>query len=531
MIRLLAILFFLFCASTGWARTLYEIMGVERSADVATLKAAHRALARKYHPDLNPGDATAEAKFKEMQNAYDILSNPNKRASYDAHGTTEFRASTPRSGMTEEEVKRYREAKDARMADEMGAKHSNKKWTYEPKSHRFYDNRTKKWLSIRDGNFYSAEGYLFYPHDGRYYSTDLGADFYPEDGNGWHRRVDNGSDEFVKIDPKTGFSLSAKYEPGTISDASDLFDQILNPVSVADDFAGRGNRAELLKQLKELPWTPEQKADYIARAKAHIKILARRDMQAKFTTHHHYVESFMKAIIDNPVSMNNPEIVVDFIHSNPSFAETLSKNILMKDEWRDHANAPVWLEELFSREAGAQAFIEASFPKSNTPADLVKQFKKAYPTMLKAGLTPETSNTLVNYVGRYEPGAYEFFKPELLKLARSPAFLELISGVDPKYTANLVKFLDWLKQHDPQSAQIFSRALAMPGTKRDDYWRITPDRTENRFHESEFIAARKRSMQARMQFLQGSLPNIAHSSSGAGAEADCMRTYVKFRMN
>ena len=65
---------------------LYEVLGVARNASEAELKKAYRRLAMKHHPDRNPGDKAAEAKFKEIQTAYDILSDPQKRAAYDQFG-------------------------------------------------------------------------------------------------------------------------------------------------------------------------------------------------------------------------------------------------------------------------------------------------------------------------------------------------------------------------------------------------------------------------------------------------------------
>lgn len=66
-------------------RCLYETLGVEPSADYATIKAAYRREALRNHPDKNPGDALAEERFKEVQNAYEILSDDNERAWYDSH--------------------------------------------------------------------------------------------------------------------------------------------------------------------------------------------------------------------------------------------------------------------------------------------------------------------------------------------------------------------------------------------------------------------------------------------------------------
>jgi DnaJ-class molecular chaperone len=67
-------------------RDYYEVLGVGKTASADEIKKAYRQLARKYHPDRNPGDKTAEGKFKEVQDAYDVLSDKDKRAQYDRFG-------------------------------------------------------------------------------------------------------------------------------------------------------------------------------------------------------------------------------------------------------------------------------------------------------------------------------------------------------------------------------------------------------------------------------------------------------------
>ena len=71
-------------------RDYYEVLGVERGADDAALKKAYRQLAKKYHPDMHPGDKEAEAKFKEASEAYAVLSDPDKRRQYDQFGHAAF---------------------------------------------------------------------------------------------------------------------------------------------------------------------------------------------------------------------------------------------------------------------------------------------------------------------------------------------------------------------------------------------------------------------------------------------------------
>src|SRR3954447_7496290 len=67
--------------------TLYDTLGVKKGASGDEIKKAYRKLAAQYHPDKNPGDASAEEKFKDVQNAYDVLSDADKRKQYDSFGS------------------------------------------------------------------------------------------------------------------------------------------------------------------------------------------------------------------------------------------------------------------------------------------------------------------------------------------------------------------------------------------------------------------------------------------------------------
>ncbi|MEQ1935862.1 MAG: DnaJ domain-containing protein, partial [Fimbriimonadaceae bacterium] len=69
------------------AKDYYAILGVKRNADQKDIKASYRKLARKFHPDVNPNDKQAEAKFKEVSEAYEVLGDDEKRKLYDQYGS------------------------------------------------------------------------------------------------------------------------------------------------------------------------------------------------------------------------------------------------------------------------------------------------------------------------------------------------------------------------------------------------------------------------------------------------------------
>ena len=79
-------------------RDYYDVLGISRSADKSTIKRAYRKLAKKYHPDTNAGNAQAEEKFKEATEAYNVLSNPEKKKLYDQFGHAAFDGSAGGSG-------------------------------------------------------------------------------------------------------------------------------------------------------------------------------------------------------------------------------------------------------------------------------------------------------------------------------------------------------------------------------------------------------------------------------------------------
>ena len=81
-------------------KDFYEVLGVSKTASEAEIKKAYRKLAKKYHPDSNPNDAVAAERFKEINEAYDVLSDPEKKKLYDQYGMAAFE-----EGFSEEQAR------------------------------------------------------------------------------------------------------------------------------------------------------------------------------------------------------------------------------------------------------------------------------------------------------------------------------------------------------------------------------------------------------------------------------------------
>jgi curved DNA-binding protein len=95
--------------------SLYDILGVAKSASSDAIRSAYRKLARKYHPDVNPGDKAAEERFKKVSAAYDVLSDDKKRAAYDEFGDAALEGGFDANKARE--YKRWQSARQQRAAD------------------------------------------------------------------------------------------------------------------------------------------------------------------------------------------------------------------------------------------------------------------------------------------------------------------------------------------------------------------------------------------------------------------------------
>jgi molecular chaperone DnaJ len=101
-------------------RDYYEVLGVQRSCDGVVLKTTFRKLAMQYHPDRNPGDATAEIKFKEVNEAYECLKDPQRRAAYDRFGHAAFENGHGGAGFTHDFASSMSDIFDDIFGDFMG---------------------------------------------------------------------------------------------------------------------------------------------------------------------------------------------------------------------------------------------------------------------------------------------------------------------------------------------------------------------------------------------------------------------------
>src|SRR4051812_30430881 len=124
-------------------RDLYEVLGVGRSASADEIKKAHRKAVRQYHPDRNKNNPQAEEKFREAQEAYDILSDPQKRQNYDQFGHAGVGVGGPGPGPSEG----FRDPFEQVRRSQRGAPRGNRQWQAGPN------------VSVEDFDFRDSGGF------------------------------------------------------------------------------------------------------------------------------------------------------------------------------------------------------------------------------------------------------------------------------------------------------------------------------------------------------------------------------------
>lgn len=507
----------------------YEILGVPRTSTQDEIKAAYRKLAVKYHPDRNPGDKEAEAMMKQINVAYDVLRDPEKRALYDKGGIDINSPNVSRDARAAEDAFRRREEQAAQeQADFLGRKYSGKKYVYDKATQQFYDNRTRMWSKYSRGHFHVQNGWLFMPSDGTYFSINLGAAvFNPDDGNGWVRARGGTSKAFVRIDSNTGFALNAAYDPHTVSDSSALFDELLNPVRKMESLRDPAPRNLLLEQIEKLTWSPEQKSDFVERARAHIRVLRHPDMTYAFANELAYFYAAIDALIDNPWSANHPEIIKDIIQGLPQYRERIVQKYLATEKWVEHKNAPIWLEDLFSFEDATDVFLAVTLDSEKKPSDGINDLVKVLPSIIRAGLTPNTIRALIYYMGRYGTEGYNLLENVMLDIANTNSFVEMIADFPPDKPERMYEFLKWYEVREPARARAFQGALAIPGVSKKQFWVLNDERTSYSHNERGYSLALKRSRESRVRYLRENLrPRTRPSQESnvpVGPSEECLR--------
>ena len=112
-------------------RCFYETLSVERTASIEEIKGAYRKLAKELHPDRNPGDVECEHRFKEINHAYDILKDPDKRAAYDRFGHAGVSTSASSPGSSTQRMDRCRASTPDAVTTISAAGSSSTPWSSE----------------------------------------------------------------------------------------------------------------------------------------------------------------------------------------------------------------------------------------------------------------------------------------------------------------------------------------------------------------------------------------------------------------
>jgi len=458
---MIKIYFFFLCLASllAGAKDFYDILGVSKNDSPDKIKAAYRKLAIKYHPDTNPGNEDALAKMKEINEAFEVLSNKSQRAEYDSFGTTgnsRRRQSYENSqgyAPSEEEIRRAMRAKAEQMAHRSGKANSNSVWTYDPATFSFTDKRTgKKSIWNFDPNqlgFYTPEGWSFEPQRGNYYDWATQGSWNPSEG-GWYR-FEGGKK--INIDIKTGFPTSFSYRPTTRSESANYFEDLLNPT--------KHKRHEKLRaEFKNHIQTSNEKNDFVARAKEHLRVVDNSDAASYGPN-----MAFIAAIFSTPGVEEFPELAEyvfslkkkyfpGFIHEFGTKMEYLNSprflDLLDQAMKSDKNNVTYFIDGINGREGRF----------SSNPRFLVEEFKKALPILLKNMGAPEIKHLILNTY-RMTPEDAKNLESELLSIMQHPKFKEAVADSIP-HENGFIKFLERLPNSKEKELYLEALKMEMP---------------------------------------------------------------------
>jgi curved DNA-binding protein CbpA len=483
------ILIGLMIARLAFAETFYEKLGVKRDASIDDINKAYRKLAVKFHPDKNPGDKEAAEKFKEVAEAYEILSDNGKRRFYDQYGVL------PRPGQ-EMDVGPSNSSPQADFASR-AAKHSNERWTYDPKDGTYLDKRIGKRLKpffgqVNRGDYHyavgdtplafvSAEGWIFSPETGTYSLPHLGNAVYsPDNELGWHVR-DVVKQKDIPIDERTGFPKSFRYAPATKSDASDLFDQYLNPANVTSS-----ERGSLFQKLSGLPWTDLQKKDFGERARATLEVLksdASRDLNGM-----RFLRNVVWAALANPFIVEHPEIIANFrdryvdpnlYHGNYVFDDLLT-SCLLSEEWMKNSKLDVVYEKLMAIPSIGPGIIERVLNLENRLRNKSSIPLKNLLARFGSYVTPEAVTNSLYSASRLPKASLDSLKDDINSLMGTDAYRKALEM--PQHTFTTLEFLSALLNQNPRDAGTASLLKKIAARKESPsiliQWVARPEKKE-----------------------------------------------------
>jgi len=326
----------------------YQVLGVARNASQEEIKKAYRKLAVQYHPDKNPGDKIAEEKFKQINEAHQILSNPSERAYYDQFGssgrgprwggTTETGSGWNPYGGWEDNSNGFR--RDSPGAGATGLHELRPGVLYDPTTGVEYQ--------------WDPSNERFYGKDQTYYSPD-GKRFW------WNGRPYGAADD-ARFEPDPGRRQGAFYRvpraPTTHSSASELFDRLLDPKNLE-------SRGALVERARRLDWTPEITKDFVERASLLIDSTEWPGGLALDGSSLAYTEKNrlkMKALLDLPFIKEHPQVVDRFIQASRVHAldGLFFRDYLNQPEWKSSPHALRWCR-IYLKEASWRYFVKDYF--------------------------------------------------------------------------------------------------------------------------------------------------------------------------